>query len=59
MNASPCKDCEFRRPGCHGDCEVYKAWCAARKEERTQTDLNNAALNMMYSYGGMKWRKVK
>lgn len=22
----PCKDCEFRRPACHGKCEVYKKW---------------------------------
>lgn len=22
----PCKDCEFRRPGCHGSCEPFKTW---------------------------------
>lgn len=22
----PCKDCEFRHPGCHAQCEPYKAW---------------------------------
>lgn len=26
MNPCPCKDCEFRHPGCHGDCEAFKTW---------------------------------
>jgi hypothetical protein len=24
----PCKDCEMRRPGCHGSCDLYKTWRA-------------------------------
>ena len=23
---SPCFDCDHRAPGCHGECEEYKAW---------------------------------
>lgn len=22
----PCKDCQFREPGCHGKCEMYRDW---------------------------------
>lgn len=34
----PCYECEYRRPGCHGDCEPFKTWRAPldglREEKR-------------------------
>lgn len=27
---APCKDCPDRHPGCHGQCEAYKAFRAQR-----------------------------
>lgn len=26
---SPCKGCEKRHPGCHGECDAYKTWSEA------------------------------
>lgn len=34
MKMPPCKDCEFRHPGCHGSCEQYKAWALELEAER-------------------------
>lgn len=34
MRRNPCKNCEDRVPGCHGTCEHYIAWKAAREEEK-------------------------
>ena len=53
---SPCKYCDSRHPGCHGDCEVYKGWAEERRAATLQTKQNNAALNAMFDYGG-KWKK--
>lgn len=30
--ACPCRDCENREPGCHGQCGAYQAYRAARDE---------------------------
>lgn len=36
----PCKDCQFREPGCHGKCEMYREWrkelTAVRQRERLE-----------------------
>lgn len=32
--SSPCYDCQFRIPGCHGKCADYKAFLDERKELR-------------------------
>lgn len=32
MKKAPCKGCEERHPGCHAECESYKAWAEARQE---------------------------
>lgn len=31
-----CKDCPKRHPGCHVDCEWYKAECKALDKENTR-----------------------
>lgn len=36
---SPCKDCPDRRPKCHGQCEKYQAFSAARAEALKQNRL--------------------
>ena len=28
----PCKGCDHRKLGCHGNCEQYKAWAEEREE---------------------------
>lgn len=28
---APCKDCQDRHEGCHGECERYKAYAAERE----------------------------
>lgn len=45
---APCKGCEERRPGCHGECDLYKTFRAALDEfnEQIQHDREiEAALN--------------
>lgn len=32
---SPCKDCEYRLPGCHAKCEMYKHWRTKYDESHT------------------------
>lgn len=32
MKKAPCKECENRHVGCHGECEAYKTWTEDRKE---------------------------
>ena len=32
-NDGPCRECQDRYIGCFADCDVYKAWKAARVEE--------------------------
>ena len=34
MKDTCCRDCESRRPGCHGSCEKYRAWAARIREEK-------------------------
>lgn len=34
MIRSPCMGCEFRRVGCHGECEPYKDFLAQKGKER-------------------------
>lgn len=53
---NPCKDCEFRHPTCHAECEVYKSWAAERRAETIHTNKQKASLDKMFDYGG-KWRK--
>lgn len=40
MTMCPCKDCQFREPGCHGKCEMYREWrkelTAVRQKERLE-----------------------
>lgn len=41
---APCKGCEKRSPGCHGDCEAYAAFNEKCKELREQ-NCENAEFN--------------
>lgn len=33
---NPCKDCEQRRPGCHGDCEQHRQWKEELNSKKTR-----------------------
>lgn len=51
-NIAPCFGCEKRTLGCHGKCEDYLAFSAARREyndrQRLLADAENAARNMAF-----------
>ena len=56
---TPCKDCEHRRPGCHGKCEVYKAWRApldAMSAGKVQARISDEFLRDGHYRG---WKKYK
>lgn len=51
----PCHECEFRRPGCHGSCELYKQWKApaesmrkAKARQRLLDDMAQAGKGQHY-----------
>ena len=33
---SPCRKCDDRAEGCHGNCERYKEWSEAHKAEKAE-----------------------
>ena len=56
----PCKDCEFRQPGCHSKCEVYKDWkkpLAAQAAERESRKITDDFLNDGHYHGWKKYKK--
>ena len=57
MARTVCKDCEFRRVGCHAECDIYKKWHEEREREIFETSRTNCALNSMWSYGKNKRRR--
>lgn len=48
----PCKGCEFRRPGCHASCELYKdfraAYDAGREAARKHSESDSFLIRGMY-----------
>lgn len=52
INVAPCFGCEKRTLGCHGKCEDYLAFSAARREyndkQRLLADAENAARTMAF-----------
>lgn len=36
MGIAPCKDCERRHPGCHGECPEYGEWKRLHDEEQAR-----------------------
>lgn len=44
----PCYECEFRRPGCHGDCEPFKTWRAPMDKMRAEKDKMLAVDDMLH-----------
>ena len=39
---APCKRCEFRKVGCHADCEEYLAFKSANDERREMIHKNKS-----------------
>lgn len=39
LKLSPCKGCERRQVGCHGDCEQYKQFRAELAKKKKQYDI--------------------
>lgn len=54
MNA-PCKDCEKRTVGCHGHCEAYQAFTAAKQEEYAK----RAKMQAVNDYSDNKERQLR
>jgi len=50
MTGSPCRDCEYRNPECHGRCQVYKDYAKAARDERIYTNKQRASLGAMWNY---------
>ena len=47
---APCKDCENREIGCHGNCEKYKAWKAELQEMKKQIGKEKMKLYRLDGY---------
>lgn len=47
---SPCKDCERRYQGCHGQCEDYQTWKAAWDAERNERHKEKEKETMLGDY---------
>ncbi|MCR0403046.1 hypothetical protein MKD05_15485 [[Clostridium] innocuum] len=54
-----CKDCPKRHPGCHGDCEWYKAERKALDMENMRKRAENAALDSVSGKWNYDHRGVK
>ena len=52
MKIGPCKNCEKRTPGCHGNCVAYAEWTAEKRKEARFTAMNDHALDTRWNYGG-------
>lgn len=57
--SGPCKDCEHRRPGCHGECEVYKAWRAPFDTMRAEKKRARISDDFLQDGHYRGWRKYK
>lgn len=55
----PCKDCEFRQPGCHSKCEVYKEWRKTIDESYRERDSRKIADEVLHDGHYRGWRKYK
>ena len=54
MISCPCKECEKRNTYCHAECEIYKDFATQKRNERIQTNKQNASLDKMWNYGRKK-----
>lgn len=56
---APCKDCEFRYPGCHGFCKVYKEWREPIDAMQRERDKRRDADNFLHEGHYNGWRIYK
>lgn len=47
---NPCKECEYRRPGCHSDCEQHRQWKEELNERKTQITSERIRENQLDSF---------
>lgn len=36
MDICPCKNCDKRKIGCHGECQLYLSWSKQKQEENAR-----------------------
>lgn len=46
----PCKDCPFRKPGCHGRCDQYRDFRRVVDQVRADTALVSYGAKDAYNY---------
>lgn len=58
LRDNPCKDCQDRKVGCHGNCQPYKEWHEAytnfKKEEAKERYMHNTINRMNNESKGKK-----
>ena len=62
---APCYDCPERKPGCHGNCDRYKAWrtkaddeiAKAKAEQKSRVRFQEMRENGMRRAGSKLWQK--
>lgn len=57
LKLSPCKGCERRQVGCHGECEDYQIFRADIQKNKKKRDLAYSFTRKMYARKKMIKRK--
>lgn len=47
---SPCEVCEKRFVGCHGDCDVFKAWSKEQAEQKRKMEEQKRKDRLVHDY---------
>lgn len=59
-NISPCKDCQKRAIGCHGECQAYISWTTEQyKCKRDLVEASNARRSVSETLKRTSWENWK